>query len=149
MVAKKPVVVLDTNVFVSGLLSPNGLPGLILQRFRSGDFEIATSKEQVREIQDVLQRPSLIRALPKGTNREVLKFFLKFKKLARVYKPQRLPWDFGDRDDHFLLDLAVHSKAHFLVTGDKALRKLTLVGQCAVVSPVEFVGRLPRIDEAD
>jgi len=53
-----------------------------------------------------------------------------------------LPWDFGDRDDHFLLDLAVHSKAHFLVTGDKALRNLLLVGQCAVVSPIEFVGRL-------
>lgn len=140
--AKKLVVVLDTNVFVSGLLSPHGVPGLILQRFRTGEFGIATSKDQIREIQDVLRRPSLIRALPKGTNREVLIFFLKFKRLAHICKPQRLTWDFGDRDDHFLLDLAVNSKAQFLVTGDKALLKLTLVGQCAVISPVEFIGRL-------
>ncbi|MFN8943764.1 MAG: putative toxin-antitoxin system toxin component, PIN family [Pseudobdellovibrionaceae bacterium] len=61
--AKKLVVVLDTNVFVSGLISPNGVPGAILQRFRQGEFEIATSKSQIREIQEVLKRPSLVRAL--------------------------------------------------------------------------------------
>jgi len=74
-VAKKHVVVLDTNVFISGLLSPNGVPGLILLKFRNNEFEIATSKDQILEVQEVLQRPSLVRALPKGTNLEVLKFF--------------------------------------------------------------------------
>ena len=140
--AGKPVVVLDTNVFVSGLLSPNGVPGVILARFRERQFAIATSKAQVREIQAVLRRPSLVRALPKGTAREVVRFFVKFKRLTRVYNPPRLPWDFGDRDDHFLLDLAVYSKAQFLVTGDKALRKLARVGQCSVVLPVEFIAQL-------
>ena len=139
---KKPVVVLDTNVFVSGLLSPTGVPGLILARFRSGHFDIVTSKDQIREIQKVLRRQSLVRAIPKGTSREVLRFFLKFKQLTRIHAPARLAWDFGDRADHFLLDLAVHAKAHFLVTGDKALRKLMLVGQCAEITPVEFIGRL-------
>jgi putative PIN family toxin of toxin-antitoxin system len=141
-VARKPVVVLDTNVFVSGLLSPNGVPGVILQRFREERFSIATSRAQVREIHDVLGRPSLAKALPKGTPREVLRFFARFKKLTDVYAPPKLPWDLGDRDDHFLLDLAVYSKAQFLVTGDKALRGLLLVGSCAVVTPIEFVARV-------
>lgn len=140
--AKKPVVVLDTNVFVSGLISPKGVPGAILLRFRQGGFDIATSKAQIREIQDVLKRPSLNRALPKGTTKEVLRVLLGFKKLARVLDPAKLPWEFKDVDDHFLLDLAVYSKAHFLVTGDKALQSLMLVGQCAVVSPAEFLARL-------
>lgn len=74
---KRLVVVLDTNVFVSGLLSPFGAPGVILQRFRQGDFEIATSHEQIREIQAVLKKSSLSRALPKGTPKEVLRFFFK------------------------------------------------------------------------
>lgn len=100
--AKKPVVVLDTNVFLSGLLSPNGVPGLILARFRSGHFEIAKSKKQIREIQIVLRRPSLVRATPKGTTREVLSFFVEFKRLTRIYKPAPQPWDFGDRNDPFL-----------------------------------------------
>jgi putative PIN family toxin of toxin-antitoxin system len=141
-VARKLVVVLDTNVFVSGLLSPNGVPGLILTKFRASQFDIATSKAQIQEIQLVLRRPSLAKALPPGTSKEVIRFFLLFKRLTQVYTPPKLTWDFGDRKDHFLLDLAIHSKANFLVTGDKALRKLMLVGQCAVISPIELVGRL-------
>jgi putative PIN family toxin of toxin-antitoxin system len=81
----KPLVVLDTNVFVSGLISPGGVPGAILRRFRGGDFEIATSKTQVREINAVLKRPSLMRALPKGTSREVLAFLFGFKRLTKIY----------------------------------------------------------------
>ena len=140
--AEKPVVVLDTNVFVSGLLSPKGAPGIIFQRFRLGQFSIVTSRAQIAEIQAVLARSSLRKALPTGTPREVLQFFVKLKRLTEVLNPPKLAWDFGDRDDHFLLDLAVHAKAQFLVTGDKALQRLLLVGQCAVVSPVEFVARV-------
>lgn len=140
--AKKPVVVLDTNVFVSGLLSPNGAPGIIFQRFRLQQFLIVTSTAQIKEIQAVLARPSLKKALPPGTPREVIRYFTKLRQLTQVLNPPKLPWDFGDRGDHFLLDLAIHAKAQFLVTGDKALQKLLLVGQCAVVSPVEFVARI-------
>ena len=140
--ARKLVVVLDTNVFVSALISPSGVPGAILARFRQGDFAITTSKAQIREIQSVLKRPSLVKALPKGTTKEVLRFFLAFKKLANICEPKKLPWDFKDLKDHFLLDLAVYAKADFLVTGDKALRSLMLVGSCAVVSPIDFLSRL-------
>jgi putative PIN family toxin of toxin-antitoxin system len=137
-----PVVVLDTNVFVSGLLSPKGIPGNLLVRFKLGEFEIATSKRQINEIKDVLRRPSLARALPKGTTKEVLKFFQAFKKLTRVSEPKKLPWDFKDLNDHFLLDLAVYSKADYLVTGDKALLALRLVGKCTIIAPAEFIAVL-------
>ncbi len=140
--AKSIVVVLDTNVFISGLISVKGAPGALLLRFRQGAYEIVTSKAQIKEIQDVLKRPTLKRALPVGTAKEVLKFFLSFKKLTKIIDPPKLPWEFTDVNDHFLLDLAVYSKASFLVTGDKKLLSLTLVGQCAVVSPTEFLGRL-------
>lgn len=138
---KKPVVVLDTNVFISGLISPKGVPGAILLRFRQGDFEIVTSPTQIKEIRAVLKRPSLVRALPNGTTKEVLRFFMNFKKLTHIFDPPKLPWEFKDAKDHFLLDLAVFSKAQFLVTGDKALVSLLLVGRCAVVSPSEFLAR--------
>lgn len=140
--ASKPVVVLDTNVFVSGLISPKGVPGSILLRFRQGHFEIATSRLQIKEVQEVLRRPSLSKLLPKGTPKEILRFFASFKKLTHISNPPRLTWEFKDIDDHFLLDLAVYSNANFLVTGDKALQSLLLVGMCAVVSPTEFLIRL-------
>ena len=72
--AKKLVIVLDTNVFVSGLISAKGVPGALLMRFRQGAFEIVTSKSQVEEIQAVLGRPSLARALPLGTTKDVLRW---------------------------------------------------------------------------
>lgn len=140
--ARKNKVILDTNVFVSGLLSPAGIPGLILYRFRQGDFQIYTSRVQILEIHEVLKRPSLQKALPKGTTKEVLKFFMKFKKLTTVLNPHPMKWDFPDRDDHFLLDLAVTSRANFLVTGDKKLQSLLLVEECSIVSPSEFIARL-------
>lgn len=139
---KKVTAVLDTNVFISGLLSPKGIPGLILYRFRQHNFKIYTSRTQIKEIQNVLKRSSLKRALPKGTTTEVLKFFVRFKKLTNIYNPPVLKWDFSDPNDHFLLDLAVYSKADFLITGDKALRSLLFVENCSIVSPLEFIKRL-------
>ena len=68
--------------------------------------------------------------------------FLSFKKLTKIIDPPKLPWEFKDVKDHFLLDIGVYSKADFLVTGDKKVLSLTLVGQCAVVSPTEFLGRI-------
>jgi predicted nucleic acid-binding protein len=38
--------------------------------------------------------------------------------------------------------VAVYSKADFLVSGDKALVSLFLIGRCAVISPTEFLARL-------
>ena len=53
-----------------------------------------------------------------------------------------LQWDFEDPGDFFILDLIVHSKADFLITGDKKLRSLLFVQDTFVVTPVEFLGRL-------
>jgi putative PIN family toxin of toxin-antitoxin system len=112
----------------------------LVRFFVGSGKEISTSKAQIKEISAVLKRPSLVRALPKGTSREVLVFFLGFKKLTKIYNPKKLPWDFGDRNDHFLLDLAITAKADFLVTGDKALRSLMLVGTKAIHTN-KIVGR--------
>ena len=139
---EKLVVVLDTNVFVSALLSPMGAPGLILRRFRQGDFNIVTSRQQIKEIQAVLKRPSLARALPKGTTREAIGFFHLVKNLTKILKPPGLSWDFKDSGDHFLLDLIVFAKANFLITGDHRLQSLKLIQGTAIVSPVEFLGCL-------
>lgn len=141
-VQEKPVVVLDTNVFVSGLLSPGGVPGTLLRHFRQGTFQIATSESQITEIREVLQRPALKKALPEGTPRKALRFFLEFKKLAKIYAPEESNWEFEDVDDHFLLDLAATIDADFLVTGDKRLLKFGLLKKTVILTPVDFLNRL-------
>ena len=48
-------VVLDTNIFVSGLLSKTGLPAKILDAWRAGQYLLITSPPIVAEIRRVLE----------------------------------------------------------------------------------------------
>jgi len=52
-------VVLDTNVFVSGLLSKTGLPAKILDAWRAGQYLLIASPPIVAEIKRVLQAPRI------------------------------------------------------------------------------------------
>ena len=142
---EKIVAVLDTNIFISGLLSPNGIPSQVIREFRGKKFNVVTSKEQILEIRDVLTRPNIIRILPQGTAKDVLRFLLKLKKLMTIYDPPVLKWAFPDKKDHFLLDLIVHAKAGFLVTGDKQLQSLNKIDKCHIISPQEFLFELKEL----
>ncbi len=136
--ADRPIVVLDTNVIVSALISSGSIPGVIFKRFRIGDFDLVTSNQQLDEIADVIARP----ALQKYINPREAKLslsFLKSGKLARIVAPQARSWDFPDKKDHFLLDLIAFEGPQFLVTGDKLLLSLVEVKNTAIVSPAEFI----------
>ena len=52
--AGKPRAVLDTNVFVSGLISPMGKPAAILKALRSRRFTLVSSPAINEEIIEVL-----------------------------------------------------------------------------------------------
>ena len=140
---KKLLVVLDTNVFVSGILSSKGVPGAILQHFKQREFDVVVSKAQIREILDVLQRPHLRKFLPGSTLKEVVSFLLKFKKICQVIVGvPKLSWNFQDAKDYFLLDLSAHIDADYLVTGDKRLRALAVIKDTVIITPAEFLVEL-------
>jgi putative PIN family toxin of toxin-antitoxin system len=50
-------IVLDCNVFVSALLSPNGSPAQVLDRWADGDFDVIVSPLLLAELERVLRRP--------------------------------------------------------------------------------------------
>lgn len=52
-------VVLDTNVFVSGLLSRKGGPSEVLDNWRDGKYLLITSPSIVSEVRRVLQTPRI------------------------------------------------------------------------------------------
>lgn len=56
-------IVLDTNVLVSGLLSPNGTPGRILAAWSAGKFDLMTRDAQMVEIARVLAHTKIRRRL--------------------------------------------------------------------------------------
>ena len=54
-----PLVVPDTNVLVSALLSKTGNPAKILDKFLKGELSIVYSEDILEEYEDVLHRPKL------------------------------------------------------------------------------------------
>lgn len=50
-------IVLDTNILVSALLSPEGKPAQILQRFLRGEFVLCYDERIMYEYEQVLLRP--------------------------------------------------------------------------------------------
>ena len=52
---------LDTNVWVSAFLKPNGPPGQVVAAWADDEFSVITSLSQLSEIAEVLSRPRLVR----------------------------------------------------------------------------------------
>ena len=105
--------VVDTNVLVSGLLSPFGPPGVIVNLIAAGRVRLCYDTRIFAEYVEVLRRP----AFPFGET-EVAALLAQVAAegdlVAPVPWPDRLP----DPDDAPFLEVARAASADFLVTGN-------------------------------
>lgn len=139
--AGKPRVVLDTNVFVSALISPQRYPAAILKALRSGLFTLLASPPVNEEIIEVLNRPRIRDRYGLGERIFDVSFILwKVAELV-VHLPEVQVC--SDPDDDKFRATAVGGKADFLVTGNVGdLLHLREYKGVAIVSPREFISRL-------
>ena len=133
-------VVLDTNVFVSGLMFPDGVPGQIVAAWSEAEFEVASSREQLAEIARVLAYPKIRRILNwdnHSIERFVERLYLRTEVVelgaSKVVVPR-------DPDDAPMLNTLIAAAADFLVTGDHDL--LVLNRRYPIETPSEFIRRL-------
>lgn len=54
-----PRAVVDTNVWVAGLINPRSPPGAVLKALRDGELQAVATVTLVQEILEVLRRPAL------------------------------------------------------------------------------------------
>lgn len=107
-------VVLDTNVVVSALLSPDGIPAAILDLATQGRIHAVVSEETLDELDRVLSRPR--HGFPR---RKVAAFMAFFESRAiRVRRPSPLTACTKDPSDNRILECAAAGKARYLVTGN-------------------------------
>jgi putative PIN family toxin of toxin-antitoxin system len=134
-------VVLDTNVIVSGLLSPSAPPAELLKRFERGLLTLVTSVPQIEELRDVLARPRIASRFPEDIARRFLEHFD-----ARATICGSLPTVEAspDPNDDFLLATALSGGAELIVTGDK--RHLLALGSFAGIAIVTAAQSLSVID---
>jgi putative PIN family toxin of toxin-antitoxin system len=118
-------VVIDTNVFVSGLMLPASVPGRILATAFAGRFEVVLCEPMLEEISVALRYPKLIQAL---------------RFVAYVVEPEGVAVHVpGDRDDDVILATLVFAEADCLVTGDSDL--LALADRYPIITPAQFAAR--------
>ncbi|PYV14413.1 MAG: putative toxin-antitoxin system toxin component, PIN family [Acidobacteria bacterium] len=139
--AAKPRAVLDTNVFVSGLISPRGLPAAILRALRSERFTLVSSPPINEEIIGVINRPTIRDRYGLGDRIFDVSFILwDIAELVIALPDVRVP---SDPDDNKFLATADAGRADYLVTGDVGdLLRLHNYKDVAIVSPREFASVL-------
>lgn len=113
---KQEVFVLDTNIWISYLLSRkyHHLTKLIL----GNNLEIVTCKQLVIELEQVLQRKKFKKYIGKNEIDEAVKIHLKLCKFIQFELKAN---DLTDTKDNYLIDLYREANATALVTGDKLL----------------------------
>jgi uncharacterized protein len=128
-----PRVVLDTNVIVSGVAYPNGVPGKLLALWRAGGLAVVLSAYILDEIASVL--PGMATAAFRLD--DLPRILDTFAELAEIVVPSAEPIpELRDASDQPVMGTLVASGAEYLITGDKDL--LALAGKYPVVTPAEF-----------
>ncbi len=133
--------ILDTNLFLSALLSGRGAPARVVDAWREGRFELVTSREQIGE-------------LKRAARYERVRTYVSHAAVGRLVNSlqnaqlllARLPRAGASADpgDDFLLAMSVAADADYLVTGDKALLSLGRFAATRIVTPRRFVALLAR-----
>ncbi|MCX5887917.1 MAG: putative toxin-antitoxin system toxin component, PIN family [Deltaproteobacteria bacterium] len=135
-------VVLDTNVFVSAILTPEGPPAKILEMAIAGNMRLVISPAILREIGQVFQHPKIQKLLKKRgiTTQEVEKVVLKILKTSFL-TPGQLSLEGSSRDpaDDMVISCAVEGEANFIISGDRDLTDLESFQEIRILVPAAFL----------
>jgi putative PIN family toxin of toxin-antitoxin system len=139
-------VVLDTNVLVSGLLTPFGTSGEIVRMLTSNEITLCMDARILLEYENVLRRPRFnIDESQIDVVIEFIQHHAQFHSTVPLNKP--LP----DADDNSFLEVAISSDAECLVTGNRKHFPARCRAGVQVLSPGEFLDfyriRKSRIDK--
>jgi putative PIN family toxin of toxin-antitoxin system len=131
--------VLDTNVFLSGLMYPSSGPGRIVDAWVTGRFDLVMSYAQVAEISRTLSYPK-IRKITRWDDAKTDAFLRQLLLRAELVETQdTVVGVVADPTDTPILASLVVSGAEVLVTGDNDL--LSLREKYRIVTPAEFAAR--------
>ncbi|MBI2572216.1 MAG: putative toxin-antitoxin system toxin component, PIN family [Candidatus Schekmanbacteria bacterium] len=136
-------VVIDTNVVVSGTITPIGNSARILDLALAGDLTILYDERILGEYDDVLRHPRF------GLNPRDVTSFVEFIRAEGEFVPAKpLAISLPDPKDLPFLEVAVAGQAQALVTGNARHFRASLDAHCVnVVTPAEFLVPLNQTDD--
>ncbi len=131
---RRTLVVIDTNLIISAVLSPSGAAGAVVNLWKRGFLQLVVSDYIVKEYLMVLARGNL-------TDRQMrhwAKWFTHPSKVTEVQPPLRVTASRDPQDNPFL-EAAVTGKAEYLITRDNDLLVLESYKSVQILTPADFL----------
>lgn len=146
--------VYDTMIFLQ-IASRPGRVHASYQAARDGRVELCVSPALLAEVQDVLSRPRVLAKFPTLTPQTVEIFLAHLLESATLFHPvpAAFTWPLHPDDDH-IFNLAIHSRARFLVTWERRILNLMqgasvasselrrLAPELRILTPTDFIEAL-------
>lgn len=130
--------VFDTNVVISGMLSPHGAPGRLLDAVLDGFCEPVVTDRILAEYEQVMRRPRFRFSVSRV---HLLLDALRSRALYAPFAPVPRAEGLPDRGDIIFLEAAFGLDVP-IVTGNARHFPKEAVGHIPIVSPVAFLARL-------
>lgn len=127
-------IVLDTNVLVSGLLTPFGPSGEIVRMVSAGELILHIDARILSEYQEVLNRPKF------QFDKDHVSILLNFIKIhGQFVSSLPLKSQLPDPNDEPFLEVAIAGEVHSLVTGNSVHYPRSSREGIKLFSPKEFI----------
>ena len=130
-------VVLDTNVLVSALVFPGGVPEQVYRLAIEGDITLIASPPLLAELARVL-------SVKFGWQDDYVRAALaQLVRIGEIVEPvDRIRVIVDDPDDDRVLEAAQAAGAGFIVSGDRHLLGLGRWAEIVILAPAEFLAAL-------
>jgi putative PIN family toxin of toxin-antitoxin system len=129
------IVVLDSNVIISALLSPKGAPAEIIGRWEAGELGVVTSPHLIAELKRALEYGRVKKYL-KRPRKMATALVNQFEAVATVLAPApSLDVIKEDAADNRVLECALAGNASYIVTGDSHLLNLKTYQGIVILNP--------------
>jgi putative PIN family toxin of toxin-antitoxin system len=133
MVLKNHRIILDTNIWISYLITKNH--SLLDELLINQQITILFSEELLNEFFEVINRPKLKKYFKQKDLEVILELIQNYGELIEVKSKIEICRDYKD---NFLLSLAVDGKANYLISGDADLLVLKKIKKTKIISIKEF-----------
>jgi putative PIN family toxin of toxin-antitoxin system len=130
-------IVIDTNVFISGLLSSTSAPGKVVEHAVTQE-QILASTETLRELIEKLLSPKFDRYVSRARREALLDRLAPNVEIVEIIQHVRACRD--PKDDKFL-ELAINGSANVIVSGDEDLLSLHPFRGVDILSPASYLDR--------
>jgi len=128
-------IVLDTNVFISGIFWEGNFCSKIIDKWKNEEFELVSSIEIIEELLNTLKHFKI--QLDEETIESWRNIIIERAVIAE--SSERLYIIKEDPNDNKFLETAIAGKANFIITQDNHLLKVKKLNSIIILNPEEFL----------